>query len=63
MYNGTKTRDRLEFYPGYGLIPLGSPLSDLYTYENDCAPSNAKGWGCTYYVIHSKNIRYLRLKK
>ncbi len=48
-----------EVYPGSGLIPLGSPLSSLYTYEKDCIPKNSDGWGCTYHVIHDKDMKYL----
>ena len=39
-----------------GLYPLGAPMSG---YENQCTKTSS-GWGCPYWVLHNKNLDYLK---
>lgn len=41
------------------LIPMGHPDS-IYPYEKDCLAKTASGWGCAYYVLKFKDMKYLK---
>lgn len=53
-------RDFFQFYylPNKGLYPAGHPEQSSATSANSCN-LNGLGFGCAYYVLHNKNMKYL----
>ena len=54
-------RDFFQFYylPVKGLYPAGHPEQSSASSANSCNLNNT-GFGCAYYVLHNKNMKYLR---
>ena len=46
----------ISWFKNKGLYPLGAPMSG---YENQCTKTSS-GWGCPYWVLHNKNLDYLK---
>lgn len=46
----------ISWFKNKGLYPLGAPSTG---YENQCTKTSS-GWGCPYWVLHNKNLDYLK---
>ena len=46
----------LAWFKNKGLYPRGAPMSG---YEDQCTKTSS-GWGCPYWVLHNKNLDYLK---
>ena len=41
------------------LLPMGHPDS-MYPYDTNCVAKNGTGYGCAYYVLKFKDMKYLK---
>lgn len=47
-------------YENNSLRPSGAPDGKSYfSYTKDCFGKNSTGYGCAFWVVHNKNMKYL----